>query len=340
MPHNEDVRKIVSFKIIEEILPIEDADKIELVKFGGWQVITNKNEFKVGDKVIYFEIDSFLPKGIKQFAFLVEKEPRTVEGPNGKMIEGHMLRTLRLRGALSQGLVLSPKDFDKELNTQKDLEDYFYNELGVFKYDRPLPVEDKVIGFYPNFTVKTDSERVQNLSNEILKELKKNGTWIPTEKVDGTSSTWWKDENNKLHVAGRNYELELKDGSAHYEIMKKYKLDEILQPYEVIKGEVIGEGINKNRLKIKGKTLIIFDWESPNRDLPKELEELKVKTYDLLFPETIEEAIAQAYGLKSLHNPKVQAEGIVWWNVERKLFEKIDFRPNFKVINNHYILKH
>lgn len=86
--------------------------------------------------------------------------------------------------------------------------------------------------------------------------------------------------------------------------------------------------------------MIIFDWESPNRDLPKELEELKVKTYDLLFPETIEEAIAQAYGLKSLHNSKVQAEGIVWWNVERKLFEKLDFRPNFKVINNHYILKH
>lgn len=40
MSHNEDVRKIVSFKNIEEILPIEDADKIELVKFGGWQVIT------------------------------------------------------------------------------------------------------------------------------------------------------------------------------------------------------------------------------------------------------------------------------------------------------------
>ena len=340
MLHNEDVRKIVSFKNIEEILPIEGADKIELVKFGGWQAITNKNEFKVGDKVIYFEIDSFLPKGIKQFAFLVEKEPRTVESPNGKMVEGHILRTLRLRGVLSQGLVLNPKDFDKELNTQKDLEDYFYNDLGVFKYDRPLPVEDKIIGFYPNFTIKTDSERVQNLSNETLKGLKKKGTWIPTEKIDGTSSTWWKDENNKLHVAGRNYELELKEGSAHYEIMKKYKLDEILQSYEVIKGEVAGEGINKNKLKIKGKVLICFEWESPNRNLPKELEEIKVKEYDLPFPETVEEAIAQAYGLKSLLNPNVQAEGIVWWNKERKLFEELDFCPNFKAINNLYILKH
>lgn len=69
--------------------------------------------------------------------------------------------------------------------------------------------------------------------------------------------------------------------------------------------------------------------------LPKELEELKVKEYDLSFPE----AVAQAYGLKSLLNPNVQAEGIVWWNVERELFEELDFRPNFKAINNKYLLK-
>ena len=155
----------------------------------------------------------------------------------------------------------------------------------------------------------------------------------------------WKDENGTIHAdsrnyeSSRNYELELKEGSAHYEIMKKYKLDEILQPYEVIKGEVTGEGINKNRLKIKGKVLICFEWESPNRDLPKELEAIKVKEYDLPFPETVEEAIAQAYGLKSLLNPKVQSEGIVWWNKEHELFEELDFRPNFKAINNKYLLK-
>lgn len=85
--------------------------------------------------------------------------------------------------------------------------------------------------------------------------------------------------------------------------------------------------------------MLIFDWESPNRELPKELEEFKVKTYDLPFPETVEEAIAQAYGLKSLLNPNVQAKGIVWWNKERELFEELDFRPNFKAINNKYLLK-
>lgn len=301
--------------------------------------MVKKDEFKVGDKVIYFEIDSFLPKGIKQFAFLVEKEPRTVEGPNGEMIEGYMLRTLRLRGALSQGLVLSPKDFDKELNTQGDLEKYFYNELGVFKYEKPIPLDSTIIGNYPSFTPKTDSERVQNLSDEILHKLKEKGPWIATEKVDGTSSTWWKDESGTIHVASRNYEIALTKDSVHFHLIKKYKLDEILKPNEIIKGEIVGEGIQKNPLKIQGKKLLIFEWISPYRELPKELEELKVKEYDLPFPETVEEAVAQAYGLKSLLNPNVQAESIVWWNKEHELFEELSFRPNFKAINNKYLLK-
>lgn len=337
--NNKDIRKIVSFKTVEKIKPIENADAIELVCFGGWQVVVKKDEFKVGDKVIYFEIDSFLPKGIKQFAFLVEKSSKKALDEKGNEVEGHVLKSIRLRGALSQGLVLKPEDFDKELNTQKDLEDYFYNELGVFKYEKPVPLDSSIIGNYPSFTVKTDSERVQNLSDEILQKLKKSATWKATEKVDGTSSTWWKDENNKIHVASRNYEISIVKDSAHYKIIKDYKLDEILKPNEVIKGEIAGEGIQKNPLKLQGKKLLIFDWESSNRELPKELEEFKVKTYDLPFPETVEEAIAQAYGLKSLLNPNVQAEGIVWWNKERELFEELDFRPNFKAINNKYLLK-
>ena len=336
---NEDVRKLVSFKVVEKIKPIENADAIELVCFGGWQVVVKKDEFKVGDKVIYFEIDSFLPKGIKQFAFLVEKSSKKALDTKGNEVVGHVLKTIRLRGAISQGLVLNPKDFDKELNTQKDLEDYFYNELGVFKYEKPLPLDTTIIGNYPNFTPKTDSERVQNLSDEILQKLGEKCTWKATEKVDGTSSTWWKDENGNIHAASRNYEIAIVKGSVHYELIKKYKLDEILKPNEIIKGEIVGEGIQKNPLKIQGKKLLIFEWESPNRDLPKELEDLKVKEYDLSFPKTVEEAVAQVYGLKSLVNPNVQAEGIVWWNKEHEFFEELDFRPNFKAINNKYLLK-
>ena len=83
--NNEDIRKIVSFKTVEKIKPIENADAIELVCFGGWQVVVKKGEFKVGDKVIYFEIDSFLPKGIKQFAFLVEKSSKKASSGSARV---------------------------------------------------------------------------------------------------------------------------------------------------------------------------------------------------------------------------------------------------------------
>lgn len=334
---NENIRKLVSFKTIEKILPIDGADRIELVKFGGWQLVVKKNEFNVGDKVIYFEIDTFLPKNVPQFAFLSERSSKNVLNDNFTEVEGHVLKTIRLRGHLSQGLVLKPSDFDVSLNTQAELEDYFYNTLGVFKYEKPLPLGNAIIADYPSFTVKTDSERVQNLSDEILQKLAKEATWKGTEKVDGTSSTWWKDADGKLHVASRNYELALTKDSAHYKIMKDCKLNDILKPNEVLKGEIVGPGIQKNPLKLKDKTLRIFDWESDTRDLPEELAPYKVKEYDLPFPTTVDEALAQVDRLKSKTNPNVQAEGIVWWNTSGKTFEELGWRPNFKAINNSYL---
>lgn len=334
---NENIRKLVSFKTIEKILPIEGADRIELVKFGGWQSVVKKGEFAVGDKVIYFEIDTFLPKDVPQFAFLSERNSKKVLDDNFKEVEGHVLKTIRLRGHLSQGLVLKLSDFRVDLRTQADLEDYFYNKLGVFKYEKPLPLDNSIVGDYPAFTIKTDSERVQNLSDEILQKLAKEGTWKATEKVDGTSSTWWKDEDGKMHIASRNHELALSKDSVHYKLMRDYNLNEILQPNETLKGEIVGEGIQKNPLKIKGKKLLNFEWESETRDLPKELEPYKVKEYNLPFPTTVDEALAQVDGLKSLVNPDVQAEGVVWWNTENKAFEELGWRPNFKAINNSYL---
>lgn len=96
-----ETRKLASFRTVDNIEPIEGADAIELAVVGGWKCVTKKGEFKIGDPCVYFEIDSFLPDGEPAWQFLVDKQSRTMSGATG-----HRLRTIKLRGQISQGLIL------------------------------------------------------------------------------------------------------------------------------------------------------------------------------------------------------------------------------------------
>lgn len=347
---NNDIRKLVTIKKVDKVKAIEGADLIELIVIGGWQVVTKKGEFKVGEKVLYFEVDSFLPNTVEPFKFLSEKSSKKAINPAGEEVTGHVLKTIRLRGEISQGFALSPKVFSEDLENYTDEElAKFVKSIGVFKYEKPLHssrsggkiLQGSIIAHYPSHTKKTDSERVQNLTDEFLQMIKKEATSIiATEKVDGSSTTWWKDETGKLRFASRNYELDLEQEPQLQELAKEYGLDEVLQPNETLKAEMYGEKIQKNPLKIKGRKLAIFDWESPTRELPKELEPYKTKVYPFELPDTVEEAVKQVDNLKSLLNPDVLAEGVVWWITPQKEYKELGFRPNFKAINNTYLLKH
>jgi RNA ligase, DRB0094 family len=114
----EDIRKLVTIKTIDDILPIENADKIEVAVVGGWRVVVKKGEFQVGDNAVYFEIDSFLPADKGHFDFLVERSSKTVKGPDGQEHKGHVLRTIRLRGVISQGLLMPVSQFFESVPTQ------------------------------------------------------------------------------------------------------------------------------------------------------------------------------------------------------------------------------
>jgi len=85
------MRKLVHIEKINEILPIEGADKIELVKVLSWQCIAKKGEFKVGDLCVYHEIDSVCPE-TDNYEFLRSRKFR--------------IRTIKMKGELSQGLAL------------------------------------------------------------------------------------------------------------------------------------------------------------------------------------------------------------------------------------------
>lgn len=149
-------RKLVTIRQISAIKPIEGADAIELAIVDGWQCVVRKDAFKAGHYAFYCEIDSFLPTEREEFAFLKSSSgKKTVY----KDIEGHRLRTIRLRKQLSQGLLLPlPHDFIWQPTENRDYAEYF----GVIKWDAPIPAElaGTVRSTFPTHIIpKTDQER-------------------------------------------------------------------------------------------------------------------------------------------------------------------------------------
>ena len=85
------MRRLATVREIAAIRPIEGADKIVVAQVDGWECVVQKDEFKVGDKVVYVEVDSIMPER-PEFEFLRQRKFR--------------IKTIKLRGQISQGLVL------------------------------------------------------------------------------------------------------------------------------------------------------------------------------------------------------------------------------------------
>lgn len=167
-------RKLVSVRTINDLLPIEGADLIEVAVVDGWKLVVKRGEFKINDPCIYMEIDSFLPDGNPAWQFLVDKSSKIMDGK-----KGHKLRTIKLRGQISQGLALPisacppvgqwiMENFGSlEIDpSQMD----FSEMLGVEKFEAPLPASlvGQALGLFPSFIQKTDQERCQNLKHAIF----------------------------------------------------------------------------------------------------------------------------------------------------------------------------
>lgn len=97
MLNSKGERELAYVVIIDGIEPIEGYDRVEMAIVGGWHIIVQKNQFKVGDPAIYFEIDSLVPSDKECFAFLEKRKYR--------------IKTLKMCGTISQGLLMHAEDF-------------------------------------------------------------------------------------------------------------------------------------------------------------------------------------------------------------------------------------
>lgn len=245
------MRKLATIRKIDNVLPIEGADAIECAVVGGWKVVVKKGEYKPGDLAIYCEIDSWIPHELAPF-LSKGQEPREFNG-----VKGERLRTVKLRGQVSQGLLLPTVGQTALKGEGDDLTEF----LGIQKWEAPIPAQlaGEVRGLFPSFIPKTDQERVQNLVNEVKEWTSKGYTFEVTEKLDGSSMTVYSFKDDE-GVCSRNLNLKQTEGNSLWKVAVRDRLlDKIGGVRIALQGELVGEGIQGNPYKLKGQEFFVFD---------------------------------------------------------------------------------
>ncbi|CAB4130277.1 RNA_lig_DRB0094, RNA ligase [uncultured Caudovirales phage] len=249
-------RKLATIRTIDAIESIEGADLIEVAVVGGWRVIVKRNEYKVGDLAVYLEIDSFLPEGNAAWQFLVDKSNRIFDG-----VKGHVLRTVKLRGVYSQGLLLPLEPTCERIESELFAGLDVTYPLGIVKYEPPVSANlaGLVKGNFPTVIPKTDLERIQNLSHHI--SVLQSSQYEVTEKIEGTSATFSL-VDGEFVVCSRNLSLKPSSDNTYWQVATEMQLEEKIKAAGfpiAIQGEIFGEGIQGNIYKVKGHRFACFD---------------------------------------------------------------------------------
>jgi len=331
-------RKLASVVKIVDIQPIVGADAIMVASVKGWKVVVKKDEYKVGDLAVYYEIDSFLPVR-PQFEFLRKSSFKRMGSS-----EGFRLKTIKLRGQISQGL-LTP--IPEGISNPKEGDD-LTEALGIVKYEPPIPAQlaGKIKGTFPSFIPKTDEIRIQNFESEVGFSPVGERAYV-TEKLDGTSFTCYFN-NGVFGVCGRNWELSETDDNSLWRMAKVLELKDKMTKHGkniALQGELIGAGINGNLYGMSDHKLFFFtgyDIDKGRRMFFDELEwvlfglQLQMvpvlEKYGFVIPNEnniVDYMLKYAEG-KSVLNMEVDREGVVVRGLEKEF--------SFKAISNTYLL--
>ena len=254
-------RKLATIQKISNTLPIEGRDKICLYHVNGWQVIEIIGKYEIGDLVIFLEIDSWVPSTLAPF-LSKGKEPREFEG-----IKGERLKTIRMGGVLSQGLLLPLTVLGEphEIFTIGDgcIGADVTEQLGILKWEKPIPAQlrGQVRGNFPLEIPKTDATRIQNVRDWEI--ISRTHTFEVTEKLHGSSCTFYLDMQGEFHVCSRNLDLKEDENNAYWKVARQLDIENKMRQFGfdgcAIQGELVGEGINGNQYGIKGLDFYVFN---------------------------------------------------------------------------------
>lgn len=348
-------RKLASVQRILELSPIPGAEKIELAKVLGWNVVVQKEQYSVNELIVFCEVDSILPRTTwTEFLFKDKLKPN------------FRLRTVRLRGQISQGIVfplsILPQEYFSDMAGQVEMEGLYSQIgidvttiLGITKYEPNIPLNNSQIkSHFPSFLRKTDEERIQTCTF-ILDEFKGQEFYV-TEKIDGKSMTVYLN-NGEFGICSRNFDLKIDENVDFFKVARQLDIENKLRKVcknIAIQGELYGEGIQNNKYGLKGlhfSVYNVFDIDKQEYLSFKDAYEFifsiglswvpvpfGLYTDTLTLNHTVDDLVALSQGASAL-NPNVIREGIVI----RSIVEKEIFRfgrLSFKVINPEFLLKY
>jgi RNA ligase (TIGR02306 family) len=340
------MRKLATIRKIESINPIDGADAIEVATVGGWKVVVKKGEFFVGDLALYFEIDSWIPTELAPF-LSKGKEPREFEG-----VKGERLRTIKLRGQLSQGLlmpvnILPDGDCCMDGNIGEDVSEI----LGIKKWEKPMNAQlaGMARGNFPTQIPKTDQERAQNLVKEITTVINDGTRFEVTEKLEGSSMTCYLIEG-VFGVCSRNLDLKETEGNAFWATARREGVEEkmrAIDPYWsfAIQGELIGPGIQGNIYNLKETKFYVFDIYNIQTggyldpvDRHALIDRMGLNHVPII---SDSDKLQGLLGIKDFDSILSFAEGeSLLYNTEREgvVFREVNGGMSFKAISNKYLL--
>lgn len=344
------LRKLASVRKIDLIVPHKNADRLEVAILGGWPAVVRKGEFQAGQLVLFFEVDTLLPPH-PAYDFLAKSCSHTE--PDGTA--WYWIKTARLRGQLSQGLVLPldilwdlcPDDtYDVETGGDpnwrylleappEELTDAPLDEmLGLRKYEKRDSFRVDGSKPFPFFIPRTDEVRIQNLDPTAFR-----GKWFElSEKLDGMSCTVYK-RGGHIGVCSRNREVSETSGLRG---VVEPLLDAVSEGH-ALQGEVVGPGIQGNPYRLRERKFFaynLYDFTDQGyinkRAFLRFCERKDIPTVpslgELCCNFSINDILKLAEG-KSKLNPAVEREGIVW--VTGSGLDRI----SFKAISNKFLLK-
>ncbi|GEM_PF-407203 len=263
-------RHLATVRSVSAIVTLFDkegnpAQSVEGVFLDGWFSIVQRGDFKVGDNVLYLEIDSVLNPElawVQTYAPFMEKHHWRL-----KTLKLNSLRLPDENGApspyppISQGLVL-PMQAITDAQAEKNDAESLDALLGIEKYERPVKaMSGDARGSFPGHIHKTDEERIQNFAEQIGFFMGK--PWVATYKMDGSSTTVWLGDEGELRIASRTLEL-------YYDEANYFSKAAMTQPgikpllaenpaISAVQGEAIGEGVQGNPHGVKGHRLVVFN---------------------------------------------------------------------------------